>query len=128
MTDPAKVRRVLELTSHVIRAIPGAIDVVDANARKIMGLADDFTEKHWGAQPSMRVTTRVNLPNIESGIVALGPLVSITYEAKKGRKTSDWEHHFEGELPILSYAHDGSGLVIVRENSRYTVTKRGIEG
>lgn len=122
------MNRKMQTIIEVARALPGALDMLDQNARKAMSLADDFKSKHWESTEGMRVTQRVNLPNVESGIVAMGPLLSVVYLATKGGRTFEWEHEFDEDHPILSYAHDGSGLVIVRGRSKYTVTKRGIEG
>jgi len=123
-----KLRQFIGTAVMLAREVPGAIDVLDAKARQIKKLRDDFRETHWGSEEDMHATTRVRVPNIDAGIVAMGPLVSVVYLATKGGRTYEWEHAFEGARPILAYAHDGSGLVIVRGDSDYTVTKKGIEG
>lgn len=123
-----KLRQFLGTAAMLAREVPGAIDVLDSKARQLIKLRDDFRGTHWGSEENMRATTRVRVPDVSSGIVSMGPLVSIVYLATKGGETYEWEHAFEGSRPILAYAHDGSGLVIVRGDSDYTVTKKGIEG
>ena len=123
-----KLRAFLGTAVMLAREVPGAIDVLDSKARQLIKLRDDFRGTHWGSEEDMHATTRVRVPDVSKGIVAMGPLVSLVYLATKGGGLYEWEHEFTGSRPILAYAHDGSGLVIVRGDSDYTVTKKGIEG
>ena len=122
-----KFARAMSQILFVAERVPGAIDVLAANARKIKAIREDFRETHWG-DDEIGVTSEVRIPTASSGVVALGDLVSVVYLASKAGRLHEWEHRFEGPRPILSYAHDGSGLIVVRGDSDYTITRKGIEG
>ena len=104
--------------------------------------AESYEASHWGQKGGSVVLGL--FPDSDAGPVALGRLVAIEYETKKGtdRKPVIYRHVFgtsaEGDdepsdtrkCPMLCYTLDEqpSGLLIARANSRYTVTTHGIEG
>jgi hypothetical protein len=126
----SEFQRKLSQVLYVAQQIPGAIDVLGANAKKLRDLRRSFEDTHWDDDQEIEAR-EVRVPTHRAGVVEMGELVSVVYLATKGGGTFEWEHPFEGgegNRPILSYAKDGSGLIVVRGNSRYRVTKRGIEG
>jgi hypothetical protein len=95
--------------------------------------AHQFAATH-GGRPA-ETDERVDVPNAGAGLVLLGELDAILYWADKGEGMERHVHDFAesegrkvGPLPLLCFASDGSGLVIARGDSRYTVTAHGIEG
>jgi hypothetical protein len=95
--------------------------------------ARQFEETHGGRPAEMEQD--VEVPNAGAGLVLLGELDAILYWADKGEGMERHVHDFAehegrkvGPLPLLCFASDGSGLVIARGDSRYTVTAHGIEG
>lgn len=85
-----------------------------------------YREVHWGekgpvAERRRQVPNPHDLPLIE-----LGELVSVTYRTKKGgdRTLTDYEHEFEGPLPLLVF--NKGGLIIA--GGKYKITTRGIVG
>lgn len=112
-----------------IEQVPGAIDVLLAQSQKLRAAGEAYKSAHWG--DSGRAPARFTaVPDPSEGVIDLGELVSVVYRTKKGQRglLTDWEHPFEGARPVLAFCADGSGLVIVREDSKYRVTERGIEG
>ena len=79
-----KLRAFLGTAVMLAREVPGAIDVLDSKARQLIKLRDDFRGTHWGSEEDMHATTRVRVPDVSKGIVAMGPLVSLVYLATKG--------------------------------------------
>jgi len=95
--------------------------------------ARQFAATHGGRAPD--VSELVDVPNASAGLVLLGELDAILYWADKGAGMERHVHDFAdhegkkvGALPLLCFAADGSGLVVARGDSRYTVTAHGIEG
>jgi len=95
--------------------------------------ARQFAATHGGREPE--TDERVDVPNAGAGLVLLGELDAILYWSDKGQGMERRVHDFAesegrkvGPLPLLCFASDGSGLVIARGDSRYTVTAHGIEG
>ena len=91
-----------------------------------------FAATH-GGRPS-ETSELVDVPNASTGLVLLGELDAVLYWADKGAGMERHVHDFGesdgrkvGPLPLLCFAVDGSGLVIARGESRYTVTAHGIE-
>ena len=93
-----------------------------------------YRETHWGdaGDEEPRLCA---VPDVSGGLVVLGDLAEIGYVTLKGRgKHKDlWVHKFAGRLPKLCYtlargAKGRTDLVIVRADSVYTVTDRGIVG
>lgn len=104
--------------------------------------AEAYEGSHWGREGGSVVLG--TFPDPTTGATALGRLVAIEYETKKGtdRKSVIYRHVFGTTAddddepanlrlcPMLCYTFDEHpcGLVIARANSRYTVTDHGIEG
>ena len=119
------------------KKIVDAAKVVHGGLTGLLRLADEinsgheqYVAKHWGQPADKRRVRQQPLPRVDEGLVELGELVSLVYLTRKGRDGEgvEYEHEFEDTLPTLTFAPDGSGLVIVRGRSKYTVTNRGIEG
>lgn len=92
-----------------------------------------FARSHGGREAT--TLESVDAPNASSGLVLLGELDAVVYWADKGNGMERFVHDFAeaaggkvGPLPLLCFTQDGSGLVIARGDSRYTVTEHGIEG
>lgn len=102
--------------------------------RALSGSPDrQFAATHGGRRPDRREL--VEVPNGGAELVLLGELDAVLYWADKGAGMERHVHDFAetegrkvGPLPLLCFASDGSGLVIARGESRYTVTEHGIEG
>ena len=132
--NPKDIERIASVAKHVHGGLPWLLEL----AERIRGGEAQYEAKHWG-QPGKGSARDLPLPNVEQGLVELGELVSLVYLTAKGRDRElvEYEHEFsdrrasderDGTRPLLCFAGDGSGLVIVRGPSRYTVTNRGIEG
>lgn len=129
MSDAAKVRKLLK----AINEVPGFLDQLSASVDALERLRSHgqrlYRASHWGRGGVDR-DKLASAPNAAGGVVELGRLYELSYLTKKGRDTHSiiYQHAFRSPFPILAYAIDGSGLVIVRDGSRYTVTSHGIEG
>jgi hypothetical protein len=134
MASPRDIQKIVDVARHVHGGLPWLLEL----AEKISGGQSEFQAKHWGKASRGRAEDKP-LPNVEQGLVELGELVSLVYLTQKGRDRElvEYEHEFsdhrdtasrDGTRPLLCFVGDGSGLVIVRGPSRYTVTNRGIEG
>jgi hypothetical protein len=120
--------RALSELARTIDRVPGADRVLLAVARELDAGAEEYSRSHWGDRGE-RGPGLVRVPNAGSGLVLLGELVSIGYATRKGRSGyDDWVHEFSEPYPLLTYARDGSGLVIARGTSKYRVETRGIVG
>lgn len=111
--------------------IPGLLDVLERTVARVRDLHKGYRAIHWGDHGRQPVKGGAVIPDAHKGIVVLGALLEIVYVTRKGRSGLDeWEHRFSAPLPILGVAPDGNrqGLVVVRGDSRYTVTDRGIVG
>jgi len=64
-------------------------------------------------------------PSLDPVMYQLGPLVAVTYEARKGGDLHHWEHEFESPLPLLAFGDSGSLWIL---GGGYRVTHRGIVG
>jgi hypothetical protein len=128
VTPAEKAKRIRDLLGYAIDEAPGAAEKLGAVAAQILNARDAYERSHWGRR-GVEPTIEADLPHAESGLVVLGELVSIVYRAEKGDTgMRDYSHPFRAALPVLCYAADGSGLIIVRGPSRYTVGVRGIVG
>lgn len=114
--------------AKVLEAHPELEPVLEQVAAHLLELRADYKETHWGNEGDWSVQV-YDAPDLSRGVVVLGELVAVTYRVAKGDpKKEDWEHEFEGALPIVAYTPDSRDLVILRGPSSYTVTARGIEG
>lgn len=101
-----------------------------------------YEKTHWGRRGEEPGTWAVDAPDPRTGLTEMGRLVAIEYLTRKGRRGAEtiYRHEFDTEpgqrrpfrverLPILAFTFDErpSGLVVVRDESRYTVTAHGIE-
>ncbi len=125
---PAKWWTHVEKIFAAIEQVPGAVDVLVEQSDRMRAGGDAYEAAHWG-NPGRNAARFTSVAD-SSLVVELGSLVSVTYRTAKGRdrRVEDWEHAFRGALPVLCFAGNGSGLVIVRGQSRYVVTERGIVG
>ncbi len=132
--SPKDLAKIASVAKHVHGGLPWILEL----AERIRGGEAEYEAKHWG-RPGQGTAEDLPLPNVEKGLVQLGELVSLVYLTEKGRDRElvEYEHEFsdhrdadnrDGTRPLLCFAPDGSGLVIVRGPSRYTVSNRGIEG
>jgi hypothetical protein len=136
----------MAINARDLQKIHDAAKSVHGGLSGFLKLAEDiqnghqaYREKHWGRDAPKREIRNQPLPNVTHGVIDLGELVSVVYLTEKGGdgELVEYEHYFsdglpesrrDGTRPMLSFAPDGSGLVIVRGPSEYTVTNRGIEG
>lgn len=123
------------------RNVPGVIEQGAITARQLAKLRDDYVHKHWGDAGDVDIGASTTA-RTDSGLVMLGHLHKIEYLTLKGREDEPaiYSHVFGGgrdlepgdRLPILCLGPDEVGrrnaLVIVRGDSLYTVTDRGIVG
>lgn len=119
--------KIREAARHIHGGVGGLLELAD----KLNAGREQYEQKHWkAASTRMRRAKQDALPNVTEGLVEMGGLYAITYLTRKGRdkRAEPYEHLFKRPLPLLCFAPDGSGLVIVRDESEYTVTNRGIEG
>lgn len=134
LANPKDVDKIVKAARQFHGGLSAFLDV----AEKSLSLRDQYVEKHWGKEPAGKLTDEP-LPNVQRGLVKLGELVSVVYVTEKGRdhELVEYEHTFsdhltegarDGTRPILCFAPDGSGLVIVRGRSKYAVKNRGIVG
>lgn len=87
----------------------------------------EYRRSHWGKK-APRGVTELDAPDPrQAPIVALGRVVSIVYETKKGRDRElvEYEHEFEGTLPVLAYNAKKRLLIL---GGSYRVESRGIVG
>lgn len=88
-----------------------------------------YRESHGGHDGWGRPPLRSTAPNPrDETLIEMGTLTRIAYLAAKnpaGKVEEHW-HDFESPYPVLCFTP--AGLVIVRGDSRYTVTTHGIEG
>lgn len=85
---------------------------------------DAFEAFHWGRRPRRKLVADV--PPLPAEAFELGKVISITYEATKGRQHAAWEHDFGEPRPTLAADPEGEQLLIL--GGGYRVTDRGIEG
>ena len=79
----------------------------------------------WG--DSCEGTQLVYLPPVPPVLVAIGPVVEITYEATKGGELAHWVHEFGRDRPVLAYDDSPRGnLYFV--GGGYKVRPAGIVG
>jgi hypothetical protein len=128
--------RKVKTIQEVIDTVPGFLDQMASTAADLQRMSrrgrDQYEQAHWGRQgrdPEMIGS----VPDASEGVVDLGRLTEVAYVTMKGRekRASEYHHRFRAPYPILAFATNGSGLVIVRASngrSRYTVTPNGIEG
>lgn len=117
-----------EWVDFALEHLPGALDVCARTLAQLQTGQGLYREAHWGERGTDPGRV-VSVPDYSGGVVDLGALYSVTYDTvKRGDGRSLYEHRFRTPRPILTFATDGSGLVVVRDRSRYSVTPRGIEG
>ena len=79
---------------------------------------------HWENEPD-----RVDVVPYEPpgpSLTALGPVVAIAYDARKGAQDATWVHRFEHVRPVLAVDPDTRRLFLV--GGDYDVDSRGIVG
>lgn len=114
------------------------MDQVNRQASRFLELAERgqslYKQAHWG-QSGTRANELGEMANASQGVVLLGPMADVTYLTRKGseERAALYTHTFQPQSspnawPLLCFAANGSGLVIVRGGSRYRITPRGIEG
>ncbi len=128
----------IEQVVTALRATPAAIREASRFVEHLQAMQARFQELHWGREQATgrRPFYPAAAPDASEGAIELGHLAEIGYLTRKGRDREPvlYVHRFEtprgriDDLPILCEAANGSGLVIVRGRSRYTVTGHGIEG
>ncbi len=127
--SPARAHATLQAVADTINGVPGALAAIGEFADGLKLGHERYKATHWnraGVSPAM-------LSSVASpfdGVVELGQLAEIGYLTQKGRdhELVLYQHKFSKPFPILGEAVDGSGLVIVRGHSAYSITSRGIEG
>lgn len=121
---------------QLLREAPTAVRPLRELVDQLREGAELYREMHDGvAGPKGRMRVRyTEVADPSAGIIDLGPLVAVVYATQKGerevrsRRFTDYVHDFDTPRPILAFAADGSGLVIARGNSRYSVRPEGIVG
>jgi hypothetical protein len=85
--------------------------------------AASWSEFHWGLEPDEEIAAE--LADVPPVMWVLGPLVSVTYEARKGPRSRQewWQHHFD-DRPMLTSGNGALWIV----GGTYKITERGIEG
>ena len=114
--------------ADAIARIPGAKRALAEYVDRIRAAHAGYRKLHWGDGGRDGVK-HATVPDVSGGVVVLGRLVEVAYLTRKD-EVAIYEHSFRAPYPVLCVAPDGSreGLVVVRDRSRYTVTRHGIEG
>lgn len=107
-------------------------DSVDGLRRLVESLeraSRSYTKTHWGRAPREVVMVDAAEPSGSLALPALGKLVSVVYETRKGRdrEPTQYEHEFRRPLPLLLYAPHQRGRLIIAGGS-YRTDERGIVG
>lgn len=109
-------------------AVSDALESGEQAFAKTHGGRKPATRTGWAGGKGVPPHIRTAAPNTNVALIEMGALTRIAYLADKGDGLVEHFHDFEIPYPMLCYASDGSGLVIARGDSRYTITQHGIEG
>jgi hypothetical protein len=103
--------------------LPRVSNATRGRVRSLAPAAAAFRDFHWGENPAK--VTRTRLPSYAKGLLKLGDLRAVEYEASKGGQRAIWVHKFSRPYPTLTATPTGRLGPIV--GGAAYVTSRGIE-
>lgn len=116
------------MVAYALENLPGAIEMCAQVIATAQNGRDIYEQAHWGVR-AKGPGRLVSVPDSSTGIIVMGHLHAIAYDTAKGADgQGTYEHRFRSPSPLLAFCADGSGLVLVRDRSRYTVGPEGIVG